>query len=70
MKISNACRRALAAVNLLILSVAHATQGPGIGDPIPEVKATAVPEPSPLFLLAGAMAVLLLLMRKGGPRSR
>ena len=50
-----------------MLSVACAGQGMAVSDPIPE-KVTAVPEPSPLFLLAGAIAVLFLLMRKGGPR--
>lgn len=61
------CRNALAWAYGLMLSVACAGQGMAVGDPIPE-KVTAVPEPSPLFLLAGAIAVLFLLMRKGGPR--
>ena len=65
---STACCKALAWANVLLLSVAHAGQGPAVGEPLPEVKVTAVPEPSPLFLLAGAIAVLFLLMRKGGPR--
>ncbi|MEK7952997.1 PEP-CTERM sorting domain-containing protein [Luteolibacter soli] len=65
---SIACRNALALASVLLLSVAHAGPGAVVGDPVPEVKVTAVPEPSPLFLLAGAMAVLFLLMRKGGPR--
>ncbi len=65
---STASRTALAWANALLLSVAHAGPGTAVGEPVPEVKVTAVPEPSPLFLLAGAMAVLFLLMRKGGPR--
>ena len=51
-----------------MLSAAHAGTGTAVGEPLPEVKVTAVPEPSPIFLLASAMAVLFLLMRKGGPR--
>jgi len=65
---SIASRKALAWANVLVLSVARAGTGTAIGDPVPEVHVTAVPEPSPVFLLAGAMAVLFLLMRKGGPR--
>ena len=62
------CRNALALAHVLLLSVVCAGSGTVVGDPIPEVPVTAVPEPSPLFLLAGAIAVLFLLMRKGGPR--
>jgi hypothetical protein len=65
---STACCKALAWANVLLLSVAHAGPGMAVGEPLPEVKVTAVPEPSPLFLLAGGIAVLFLLMRKGGPR--
>jgi hypothetical protein len=65
---STACRKALAWPSVLLTSVVLAGTGIASGDPLPEVKATAVPEPSPIFLLAGAMAVLFLLMRKGGPR--
>jgi hypothetical protein len=65
---STACCKALAWASLLLLSAAHAGPGTAVGEPLPEVKATAVPEPSPIFLLASAMAVLFLLMRKGGPR--
>jgi hypothetical protein len=65
---SSACVKAVALTNSLLLSVVHAGPGAAIGEPVPEVKVTAVPEPSPIFLLAGALAVLLLLMRKGGPR--
>ncbi|RYD67191.1 MAG: PEP-CTERM sorting domain-containing protein [Verrucomicrobiaceae bacterium] len=66
--ISISCRNALAWAYGLLLSVACAGPGTAVGDSVPEVKVTAVPEPSPLFLLAGAIAVLFLLMRKGGPR--
>jgi hypothetical protein len=65
---STASRTVLAWAYVLLLSVVHAGPGTVVGEPLPEVKVTAVPEPSPLFLLAGAMAVLFLLMRKGGPR--
>lgn len=65
---STACRKASAWASVLLTSVVHAGTGTAVGDSLPEVKVTAVPEPSPIFLLAGAMAVLLLLMRKGGPR--
>lgn len=58
----------LALTSALLLSVAHAGPGPVVGEPLPEVKVTAVPEPSPFLLLAGGIAVLFLLMRKGGPR--
>ncbi|MCW1922263.1 PEP-CTERM sorting domain-containing protein [Luteolibacter arcticus] len=61
-------RTALAFANALLLSVAHAGPGTAVGEPLPEVKVTAVPEPSPLLMLAGGLAVLFLLMRKGGPR--
>lgn len=63
-----ACWKALAGANALLLSVVHAGQGTGVGEPVPEIKVTAVPEPSPILLLVGAMAALFLLMRKGGPR--
>jgi hypothetical protein len=65
---STACRIALASVNVLLLSAAYAGPGTPVGEALPEVKVTAVPEPSPIFLFASAMAVLFLLMRKGGPR--
>jgi hypothetical protein len=65
---STACRTALAWASVLLTSVVRAGSGTAVGDPLPEIKVTAVPEPSPIFLLAGAMAVLFLLMRKGGPR--
>jgi hypothetical protein len=65
---SAACCKALARASVLLLSAAYAGPGTAVGEPLPEVNVTAVPEPSPIFLLASAMAVLFLLMRKGGPR--
>ena len=66
---SPVCCKVLAYASALLLSAAHAGPGPTIAEPpAEEIEATAVPEPSPVFLLASAMAVLLLLMRKGGPR--
>ena len=65
---STACRKALAGTSVLLLSAAYARTGTAVGEVLPEVEVTAVPEPSPIFLFASAMAVLFLLMRKGGPR--
>jgi len=66
---SPACCKALAFASVLLLSAALAGPDPSAGaPPLEETEATAVTEPSPIFLLASTMAVLLLLMRKGGPR--
>ena len=65
---SPATRKALAWVHLVLLSAVTAGHGSPVGDPVPEVNAIAVPEPSPMLLLAGALAVFFLLKRKGGPR--
>lgn len=60
---SSAHAKAVVLANLLLLSVVHAG-----GEAVSEVKVPVVPEPSPVLLLAGALAVLMLLFRKGGPR--
>lgn len=67
MKPPDSCK-APAWVLSVLLSALAAAQAAPVLDPGPESSAPAVPEPSPMLLLAGALAVLFLLKRKGGPR--